>query len=199
MLSALTFFSSYTIQVNTSMFKTKSTKNHQPKTLPKSSLTDKYTPQSIDVDVSDARKNQLLTRNLVSHVNSGDIESALYLFERMPKSDTFVWNVLIRGLTDNGFFREAVDLYYRMCFSGVRADNFTFPFVIKACGELCDLREGEKVHAKVYKAGLNFDLYVCNALICMYAKLGYIDCAKRVFLGMESKKVVVYLLKKKSW
>ena len=68
-----------------------------------------------DVDVFDARKDQLLTRNLAFHVNSGDMETTLYLFEKMPKSDTFVWNVLIGGLTDNGFFREAIDLYYHMC------------------------------------------------------------------------------------
>lgn len=190
MLSALTFFSSYTIQQNISLVKTKATKNHESRTLSKSSPTEKYNPQSIDVNVSDARKNQFLTKCLISHVNSGDMDNALYVFESMSKSDTFVWNVLIRGLTDNGFVQEAVDLYYRMCFSGVRADNFTFPFVIKACGELCDLREGEKVHARVYKVGLHFDVYICNALICMYAKVGDIECAERVFSEMQRRDLV---------
>lgn len=192
-LSALTFFSSLTIQENISILKTKAAHNYEittKRTLSRSSRTDEYDPQSIHVNVPDARQSQLLTKSLVSHVTSGDMDNAVSLFESMCKSDTFVWNVLIRGLTDHGFFEEAVDFYYRMCFSGVRADNFTFPFVIKACGELCDLREGEKVHAMVCKVGLKFDLYVCNALICMYAKLGFIESSERVFSEMQSRDLV---------
>ncbi|KAG9156372.1 hypothetical protein Leryth_009238 [Lithospermum erythrorhizon] len=106
------------------------------------------------------------------------------------RTDPFVWNVIIRGLTDEGLFREAVDYYYRMQFEGVRADSFTFPFVIKACGGLSSLMEGGKVHAKVTKIGLDVDVYVCNALIVMYAKLGLIECSEKVFEEMNVKDLV---------
>lgn len=45
------------------------------------------------------------------------------MFEKMNHLDTYYWNVMIRGLTDNGLFREAIDFYHRMQSEGVRADN----------------------------------------------------------------------------
>lgn len=178
----------FIIHKNVSLLKAKATQNHDQnsnQTLPRSS---RYRSKGVNVSV--AKQNLSLTKALLSYVNSGSIESALYVFENMSKSDTFVWNVLIKGLTNNGFFQEAIDLYYRMCSNGLLADNYTFPFVIKACGELLDLLESEKVHAKLYKIGLDLDLYICNSLILMYAKLGYIERAEKVFWEMQIKDLV---------
>lgn len=95
------------------------------------------------------QNNSSLIRALSFYVDSGSIENALSLFENMNRSDTFVWNVVIRGLTDNGYYEGAIDLYHRMEREFVRPDNFTFPFVIKACAESYALWEGQKVHAKL--------------------------------------------------
>ncbi|KAI5315139.1 hypothetical protein L3X38_044315 [Prunus dulcis] len=118
------------------------------------------------------------------------MEDALWVFEKMNHLDTYYWNVMIRGLTDNGLFREAIDFYHRMQSEGVRADNFTYPFVIKACGGLSSLAEGQKVHGKLFKVGLDSDVYVGNALCAVYAKLGCIEYAERVFEEMPVKDVV---------
>lgn len=112
------------------------------------------------------------------------------MFEKMNHLDTYYWNVMIRGLTDNGLFREAIDFYHRMQSEGVRADNFTYPFVIKACGGLSSLAEGQKVHGKLFKVGLDSDVYVGNALCAVYAKLGCIEYAERVFEEMPVKDLV---------
>nr|XP_023879619.1 pentatricopeptide repeat-containing protein At4g35130, chloroplastic-like [Quercus suber]POE76647.1 pentatricopeptide repeat-containing protein, chloroplastic [Quercus suber] len=136
-----------------------------------------------------------LTRALCNTVDSGRMENALYLFEKMIQldtyiRDTYIWNVMIRGCTNNGLFREAVDFYCRMGFEGVRGDNFTYPFVIKSCTGLLSLMEGQKVHAKLFKIGLDLDVYVCNSLIVMYAKMGYIEFAERVFREMPVRDLV---------
>lgn len=112
------------------------------------------------------------------------------MFEKMNHLDTYYWNVMIRGLTDNGLFREAIDFYHRMQSEGVRADNFTYPFVIKACGGLSSLAEGQKVHGKLFKVGVDSDVYVGNALCAAYAKLGCIEYAERVFEEMPVKDLV---------
>ncbi|KAK6946474.1 E motif [Dillenia turbinata] len=123
-------------------------------------------------------------------LESGSVENALYLFEYMNKSDSFIWNVMIRGLTDCGFFREAIDYYHRMQIEGVRTDNFTFPFVIKSCAGSFSLDEGEKVHAKLFKLGLDCDVYICNSLIAMYAKVGFIEYAEKVFEEISIRDLV---------
>lgn len=44
--------------------------------------------------------------------------------------------------------------------------------VLKACAELLDLEKGRQVHAFAYRHRYPLDLYLCNALIGMYAKCG---------------------------
>ncbi|XP_010066302.2 pentatricopeptide repeat-containing protein At4g35130, chloroplastic [Eucalyptus grandis] len=131
-----------------------------------------------------------LNRALSAFVDSGSLENAVHLFENMPRSDAYSWNVLIRGFVNNGLVREAIELYRRMGREGIRADNYTYPFVVKACGGLLALMEGEKVHAKLFKVGLDLDLYVGNSLISMYAENGRADLAEKVFREMGARDVV---------
>ncbi|XP_038713233.1 pentatricopeptide repeat-containing protein At4g35130, chloroplastic [Tripterygium wilfordii] len=131
-----------------------------------------------------------LTRTISAYVDSGLMDPALNLFEKMGQRDTYVWNVIIRGLANNGFVQEAIDYYYRMLDEGFKADYFTYPFVIKACVGLSTMVEGQKVHAKIIKIGLGLDVYVSNSLIVMYAKFGYIEYAERVFGEMPVKDLV---------
>ncbi|XP_074312886.1 pentatricopeptide repeat-containing protein At4g35130, chloroplastic [Silene latifolia] len=130
------------------------------------------------------------TNSIISYVQSGDLEVALHLFDEMPKRDTFLWNVIIRGLVDSGCYEDAVVYYYKMQFERVRADYLTYPFVIKAFAWLMSLDEGQKVHAKLIKIGMNFDLYVCNSLISMYWKLGLVRDSERLFEEMVIKDLV---------
>ncbi|KAK6118692.1 hypothetical protein DH2020_047605 [Rehmannia glutinosa] len=129
-------------------------------------------------------------QRLLSYVNSGYLEAALQMFDKMHKSSTFVWNVIIRGLVDSGMFEEAIDLYYRMRFQGIKADNFTFPFVIKACAGVFGLKEGQNVHATIIKLGFDVDIYICNALIVMYAKVGCIEDSEKIFESMPVRDLV---------
>ncbi|XP_028797548.1 pentatricopeptide repeat-containing protein At4g35130, chloroplastic isoform X2 [Neltuma alba] len=134
--------------------------------------------------------NSVLTRALVETVVSGSMEDALTLFEKMNHFDTFIWNVMIRGYTDKGLFLEALNLYHRMELKGVPADNLTYPFAIKACGCLGASTLGEKIHGKLFKVGLDTNVYICNALIAMYGKLGLVDLALRVFEEMPVRDLV---------
>lgn len=129
-------------------------------------------------------------RMLLNYVNSGCLETALQMFEEMNKSSTFVWNVMIRGLVDSGLFREAIEFYYRMRFEGVEADNFTFPFVIKACAGVLGLKEGQNVHSTVIKLGFDLDIYICNALIVKYAKVGCVKDSEKIFEWMPVRDLV---------
>ncbi|KAF7841332.1 pentatricopeptide repeat-containing protein [Senna tora] len=134
--------------------------------------------------------NPFLTRALIDAVVSGSMEGAHNLFEKMHHWDTFIWNVMIRGYTDRGLFQEAVNLYERMEDEGVPMDNLTYTFVIKACGGLLALTQGEKIHGKLFKVGLDVDVYICNALVSMYGKFGLVDLAWKVFEEMPVRDLV---------
>ncbi|PKI78665.1 pentatricopeptide repeat-containing protein At4g35130, chloroplastic [Punica granatum] len=130
---------------------------------------------------SDSLESLTLQRALCAFVLSGSMDNALYVFDSMPHSDAYLWNVMIKGFVKSGMFHEAVEFYRRMKREGIRPDNFTYPYVIKACAGLFSLVEGEKVLAELFKVGLDSDVYVCNTLILMYAENGCIELSERVF------------------
>lgn len=129
------------------------------------------------------------TRRLLSSLDSGYLENALNVFENMTNKSTFIWNVVIRALTDHGFFQEAIHVYYKMLSQGAGLDNYTFPFVIKACVGLFSLVDGHMIHSRVIKMGFDRDLYVCNSLLIMYSKLGCIEQSEKLFSDMPIKDV----------
>ncbi|KAE8690694.1 Pentatricopeptide repeat-containing protein [Hibiscus syriacus] len=134
--------------------------------------------------------NITLIDALRSCIDSGSIEDALYLFEEMNHSDTFTWNIVIKGLVQKGLFDEAISYFHRMEFEGVRPDKFTYPFVLKACAGLLSFKEGSKVHAKLIKVGLDLDVYICNSLISMYMKVGCLESGENVFEEMSARDLV---------
>ncbi|XP_058073158.1 pentatricopeptide repeat-containing protein At2g44880-like [Magnolia sinica] len=63
----------------------------------------------------------------------------------------------------------------------VPPDKFTFPFLLKACTRLQALHEGEQMHSHILKSGLASDPVVRNVLINVYAQIGMLESARRVF------------------
>lgn len=131
-----------------------------------------------------------LTHALRVFADSGLMENALQLFDEMNKDDVFVWNVIIRGFSSCGLYHEAVQFYCRMVFAGIKADSFTYPFVIKSVAEISSLEEGKMIHAMVIKIGFVSDVYVCNSLISLYMKLERAWDAEKVFEEMPDRDIV---------
>ncbi|KAI3841711.1 hypothetical protein MKX03_006855 [Papaver bracteatum] len=167
--------------------------------------------------VSGEAKNIYFSTKLVNlYSYLGDISYSSITFEQIRTKNVFAWNSMISGFVHNGCSREAINCYYRLLVtsaSRVRPDFYTFPVVLKACGDLVD---GKKVHCWVLKLGLASavsqcgddhksravhgfvmrrswmckDSFIENAVMDMYAKLGYIDLACKVFERMAFKDVI---------
>lgn len=97
---------------------------------------------------------------------------------------------MIKAFAKKGSFRKSLLLFNKLRERGLSPDNFTYPFVFKVIGCLGEIKEGEKVHGYVIKEGLEFDTYVCNSLMDMYAVLGKIHNVKKLFGEMPEKDVV---------
>ncbi|XP_059643688.1 pentatricopeptide repeat-containing protein At5g16860 [Cornus florida] len=108
---------------------------------------------------------------------------ALTVLERIPPCSytVFWWNTLIRRSVRLGFLNDVLHLYRRMQRLGWRPDGYTFPFVLKACGELPSFRRGSSVHAAVCVDGFESNAFVCNAVIAMYGRCGSLDDARQMF------------------
>ncbi|TMW84790.1 hypothetical protein EJD97_024387 [Solanum chilense] len=103
------------------------------------------------------------------------------LFTQIPNPNVFSWNFLIRAYSHSSFPQEAISLYNQMMRESLSLDNFTFPFVLKACGRLVSFRKGLEVHCVSLKMGFEFDVFVQNSLIYMYFQCGVVEFAQKVF------------------
>ncbi|XP_011623945.2 pentatricopeptide repeat-containing protein At4g35130, chloroplastic [Amborella trichopoda] len=128
--------------------------------------------------------------SLHAFLNSGQTETALHLFHSMKTLDPLLWNIMIKGYVQNGFFHEAIEFYYQMQSNGVIPDHFTYPFVLKACARLSNIAEGKKVHCKLVKTGLDTALFVANSLITMYCKCKEMHAGELVFDEMPERDIV---------
>ncbi|XP_010543131.2 PREDICTED: pentatricopeptide repeat-containing protein At1g34160 [Tarenaya hassleriana] len=133
----------------------------------------------------------LYTTLLDAYSKNGDLSSAQKLFEEMPVRDIASWNALIAGLASGNRAYEALELYRRMESDGINPNEVTVLGALAACSHLGDIKEGEKIHGYVKGANLDQNVIVCNAIIDMYAKCGFIDKAFEVFDQIPAKKSVV--------
>lgn len=137
-------------------------------------------------------KNCLITKLLENFIVLGDLSYARKLFDELHKPRAYLWNTLIKGYVKYDIHCQAVGLYRDMHVLGVRPDPFTFPYVVKACGEFWDAWVGAAVHVVVLKYGLEFIAMVRTELMIMYVKFGELESAEKLFLGMVDKDLVAW-------
>ncbi|CAG7876574.1 hypothetical protein BRARA_E01751 [Brassica rapa] len=112
---------------------------------------------------------------------------AASIFRGIDDPCTFDYNTMIRGYVNETSFEDALCVYSEMVEEGVEPDNFTYPFVLKACTRLKSVREGKQIHGHVFKLGFEADVFVQNSLINMYGRCGEMTLSSAVFERMESK------------
>ncbi|CAL2232320.1 unnamed protein product [Prunus armeniaca] len=114
------------------------------------------------------------------------------VFDGIPDPNFALWNAMFRGYAKNESHREVILLFGRMKNMDIMPNCFTFPVVIKSCGRLKRLVEGEEVHCVVIKGGFRANPYVGTTLIEMYAAGGVIEAAYKVFGEMFERNVVAW-------
>ncbi|KMT08169.1 hypothetical protein BVRB_6g142920 [Beta vulgaris subsp. vulgaris] len=133
-------------------------------------------------------KNTFLASKLAAfYANCGLMENAEIIFEQIMVKNSFLWNYMIRGYTTSGFTVKALLLYSKMLSLGFQPDNFTYPFVVKACGDSLFVEFGRIIHAQVMINGFESDVYVANCLLAMYSNFGEMGTARLVFDRMTQR------------
>lgn len=134
----------------------------------------------------------LQTTLLDVYAKSGNIDSARYLFDEMPRRDVATWNALIAGLAQGSRPNEAIALFHRMKGEeAMKPNEITVLGALSACSQLGALKEGDKIYNYIRDEKLDLNVQVCNAVIDMYAKCGFLDKAYWVFANMSCKKSLV--------
>jgi pentatricopeptide repeat protein len=122
----------------------------------------------------------------------GRVSDAYKVFDEMPERDVAAWNAMVSGLCRNARATEAVSLFGRMVEEGFVGDAVTVSSVLPMCVLLGDRVLALVMHLYTVKNGLYGELFVCNAMIDVYSKLGMLEEARRVFDAMASRDLVTW-------
>ncbi|XP_048446265.1 pentatricopeptide repeat-containing protein At5g27110 [Pyrus x bretschneideri] len=120
----------------------------------------------------------------------GSVSSAKNVFEKMPKTNTASWNVMISGYVKVGDYFGALATYDEMKVAGVRPNAITVTSILSACSQLAALEKGKEIHRTLIDSELETNEIVMGALLDMYAKCGVVDEALNVFNRLPDRDLV---------
>lgn len=137
----------------------------------------------------------VLNSLLDMYMKCGYVEHAEQLFESIvedTRENTVLWNVMILGYVDDGYFLKALECYIRMVMSGIEPDTSTMVAVLVLCSESSNLAVGKQIHALGIKIGLDRDVIVGTSLIDMYFNCDNPECALKLFDRSHNRNLVTW-------
>ncbi|KAL5715513.1 hypothetical protein ACHQM5_017323 [Ranunculus cassubicifolius] len=126
------------------------------------------------------------------YAKSGDLGVAKMVFDQMPERTVIAWNSMISGYEQNGFGKEAIEVFNQMRRVGMEPDSTTLVSVLSACSQLGALSLGEWVHEYIVTNGFDVNVILGTSLINMYTKCGHVTKAREIFDGMAIKNVMTW-------
>ncbi|KAL5709267.1 hypothetical protein ACHQM5_019975 [Ranunculus cassubicifolius] len=133
---------------------------------------------------------------MMLYAKSGEPDLAHKVFDEMSERNMFTWTAIIGAYSNTGGSGngsgKAIGFYEEMILAGIKADNFVYPLVLKACGGMKNLRKGRRVHGDVLRSGFSWDLVIMNSLIDMYAKCEGLSDAERVFYECDVRDIFTW-------
>ncbi|KAF2293969.1 hypothetical protein GH714_006000 [Hevea brasiliensis] len=121
----------------------------------------------------------LLTILALSPSTPFDYSQSIY--QTITNPNVFASNNMIRCFAKSESPLKSVLFYSSMLRNCVRHNNYSFTFLLQACGKGIGFNEGVQLHGHVVKLGFGEDVYVRNALIHLYSSCCKVESSKKVF------------------
>ncbi|CAO2817196.1 unnamed protein product [Amaranthus hypochondriacus] len=117
---------------------------------------------------------------------------AINVFSQVQFPNVLLYNTLIRAYAQNSQSSQAFITFVNMLKNGDFPDNFTYPFLLRACFGCNSFEMVQMIHAHTIKFGFLADIFVPNSLIDSYCKCGVVgvSSARKLFMFMEDKDIV---------
>eukprot|EP01018_Ginkgo_biloba_P040409 Gb_21270 [translate_table: standard] len=132
----------------------------------------------------------LANRLVTMYAKCWELVDARRVFDQMPERNVISWTVMIAVYARHGHAEAALSLFYQMQQSQTQPNSFTFASVLPACATLASLEKGKEIHKEIIRNRFQYDVFVGNALVDMYAKCGSIEIARQEFDKMPQRNEV---------
>ncbi|KAJ0953090.1 putative tetratricopeptide-like helical domain superfamily, DYW domain-containing protein [Helianthus annuus] len=124
------------------------------------------------------------------YAKCGMLVNARKVFDEMSERDIVSWNAMISGYIGCSDYQQALGLFSRMQNGNLKANSVTVVELLRACGELLELRLGKAIHGYCLRHGLfNSNPHVHSSLIGFYLKFDP-SIAALVFEKLDARNTV---------
>ncbi|KAK8517958.1 hypothetical protein V6N12_016792 [Hibiscus sabdariffa] len=134
------------------------------------------------------------TTMVMGYVKNDELDAARELVDGTSEKLGVAWNAMISGYVHRGRYEEALDMFRKMYFVGIKMDEFAYTSIISCCAHAALFHLGKQVHCYVLRTEAKptpgFLLPVNNALVTLYWKCDKVDWARRIFDNMPVKDLV---------
>ncbi|KAI5064660.1 hypothetical protein GOP47_0021330 [Adiantum capillus-veneris] len=124
------------------------------------------------------------------YAKCGSMDEAQDIFDEVTERDVVSWNVLITGYSERGLAAKVLIFSEQMEFDGVLPSPVTYVCCLAACGNLGFISQGQEIHGRTVKEGVDVESHVGSALIDMYARFGLLSEAKEAFQKLRARDAV---------
>ncbi|KAL6176507.1 hypothetical protein ACLB2K_053140 [Fragaria x ananassa] len=125
----------------------------------------------------------IVENSLMNMYSSCDHDLVRKVFDTMPERNVVAWNTLVAWYVKTERYEEAVKQFRMMMRMRIIPSAVSFVIVFPAISSMRDYRNANVLYGLVVISGgecLN-DLFVVSSAIFMYAELGCLDYARKIF------------------
>ncbi|XP_071732504.1 pentatricopeptide repeat-containing protein At3g22150, chloroplastic-like [Rutidosis leptorrhynchoides] len=178
----------------------------------KSFLCDSYTYSSILKACAETRslrigkavhchilRSHLFPSRIVSNSLLNMYATCLYdsvnkVFDSMPRRNVISWNIMISWYVKMGLFAEGVRHFVNMMKSGLKPTVVSFINAFPALAGTRDSKISNVVYGLLVKLGDEYctDFFATSCAISMFAELGSIESAKKIFDNSLEKNIEIW-------
>ncbi|KAI5058928.1 hypothetical protein GOP47_0025247 [Adiantum capillus-veneris] len=123
------------------------------------------------------------------YAKCGSIKEARSVFDEMKIRDLVMWGTMICAYVANDDLHIAFHLFDCMQLNGISPNNVVFESLLRACSTIKHIEHVKRLHCYMVILGLNNDPRTNFTLADVYAKVGIVDEAEKVFLELPSPNV----------
>ncbi|XP_065869238.1 pentatricopeptide repeat-containing protein At3g20730-like [Euphorbia lathyris] len=134
----------------------------------------------------------LSNKLIIFYVRLGNVIISRKVFDGMAERNVVSWTAQISGYVKEGCYHDALSIFLEMARAGVRANQFTYGSVLRACTGLKYLKGGMQIQGCIEKSRFVGNLFVQSALVDLYSKCGNMKEACYLFGTMPERDVVCW-------
>ncbi|KAK8969204.1 Pentatricopeptide repeat-containing protein [Platanthera guangdongensis] len=127
------------------------------------------------------------------YAKSGSMEEARRIFGSMEERSKVTWSSMIIGYAQNGYGREAINLFKDMAITGIQPDSITFVGVLMACSHSGLVEDGRYYFECMKKKyGIVPDNTHHTLLVDLLGRSGCLQEASEIVNGMQEPDAAVW-------